>query len=462
VAFLRKGVVGSGEIVILGLAEVQTGHERVLARVANRRCYAVRWSPDGRRIAMNEAYLGNVADESYIDLIEKETGDLERLSLTQWKGPYTAVAWLPEGRSFLVGQAADVLAHVSGSMGQIMQYDLESGTCDPLFWSAVNVVPMLGWNTATLTILNANQVVLDELHSRAELREVSLSDSDDEPPVRVLTRGLGHDRQPAFSPDGNKVIFSSNRSGNVDLWIVDRITSELRQLTDDPADDWDPAFTPDGEHVLWSSNRSGNMEIWMATAAGSHARQVTQDGIDAENPTMTRDGKWIVYSSSNDEKLGIWKIHADGSEATRLIEGTFALPEVSPDGRYALFSQILTQSARIQVVEVESGELIPFGIEVTPTARWQNSHHARARWTEDGRSIVYIGQDRQGRFGVFAQDFAPGQDTLVSRKPLAGFSPDFVTESLGISSDGQCLVISARFDIQSLKLAEGIGLLGWE
>jgi Tol biopolymer transport system component len=323
-------------------------------------------------------------------------------------------------------------------------------------------VPRQGWNTSSLTILNANNVVIDDLEAYAELHELTLSPAIGAPSVRVLTRGLGQDRQPAFSPDGRQVIFSSNRSGNVDLWTVDTGTGEVRQLTDDPGDDWDPAFTPDGQHIIWSSNRSGNLEIWMATAEGSHARQVSQDGVDAENPTMTPDGQWIVYSSSNDEKMGIWKIRADGSDATRLVEGSFNLPEVSPDGRYAMFSQGMVQDARIMVVEMDSGEINPFEIVITPTVNYRNNLFGRARWTPDGDAIIYIGQDEEKRSGVFAQDYAPGQDTSASRRQVAGFSPDFVTESLGISPDGKSLVISARFDRQSLKLAEVGHLSGWK
>jgi len=105
------------------------------------------------------------------------------------------------------------------------------------------------------------------------------------------------------SPDGSRVVFSSNRSGNMDLWVLETRTGALHQLTDDPARDWDPGFTPDGRHVLWSSDRSGHLEIWMASTDGSGARQVTHDGVDAENPNATPDGRFIVYTSGKAQRL---------------------------------------------------------------------------------------------------------------------------------------------------------------
>jgi Tol biopolymer transport system component len=408
---------------------------------------------------MNEASLtGNVADESYIDLINPDTGEIRQLSLTDWNGPYTAIDWLPDQQSFLVGQAADVLAHVSGSMGQIMLYDIESEESRPLFWSSIRV-PRQGWNTSSLNLVAGDRIVFDDLNAYAELWEIALASEDPDAATRVLTSGLAHDRQPAYSPDGRQVIFSTNRSGNVDLWTVDRVSGEIRQLTDDPADDWDPAFTPDGRSILWSSNRSGNLEIWMATAEGSHARQVTRDGVDAENPTMTPDGRWIVYTSSNDAKLGVWKIHPDGTGASLLAAGNYNLPEVSPDGRYALYSQFMVQNTLIQVVEIESGELVDFAIDASPTVNFRNTLFGRARWMDGNRTIIYVGQDEQEHSGVFAHDFVPGQDTSASRRKIAGFAWEYVTESLGISPDGEYLVISARFDRQCLKLAELTGLL---
>ncbi|UCF05462.1 MAG: serine/threonine-protein kinase [bacterium] len=462
VAFLRTKPVGEENLGVIGVAEVQTGDEHVLTEVENRVLYGIRWSPDGRRIALSETQqTPATTGYSYINLVNTTSGELTRKALTDWVGPYTASEWGPAGRTILAGQAATDLAQFADFPGQIMEYDIESEARRPLFWSPVKL-PFGGRSFSTITVLGTGQIVLDEHIIRSVLIEVSWTGKSDTEPERTLTHGLGRDRQPAFSPDGVRVIFSSNRSGNTDLWIVDRFTGALRQLTDDPAIDFDPVFTPDGEHVLWTSTRSGNPEIWMAAADGSRARQVTNDGVDAENPTMTVDGKWIVYGSFNDEKLGIWKIRPDGSEETLLAAGSYILPEVSPDGRYALFSCIRGINRVMRVAEIESCEMVPFEIELPRRMLYENIVLGRARWSSDGHAIVFVGQDKQGHFGIYVQDFVPGRDTSGSRMPLAGFSKDFVTESLGVSPDGKYIVISVVSERRSLKLAEHVTLSWWD
>ena len=259
-----------------------------------------------------------------------------------------------------------------------------------------------------------------------------------------MTRGNSRDRQPVYSPDGEWVLFSSNRSGNQDLWEVSSKTGALRRITDDPADDWDPAFTPDGRKILWASSRGGHLEIWMAEPDGSNARQVTHDGLDGENPAMTRDGRWIIYVSANPDKKGIWKIHPDGTGATRLAMGDDVIPELSPDGRYAAY--IGVADSPLRVVRIDDGVVVAFSIR----------NAFRPRWMPDGRAIAFVGLDDKMQTGVFVQDFIPGQDTSRTRKTLAGFDPEAPTESFGISPDGSRITLGCQESRYSLMLAERV------
>lgn len=461
VAFVRP-IPGSDENrTEVGIVELQTGRERVLTSVNNRLCYGIRWSPDGRRIAVNEASMtGNVAEASTITFIDLDDGGLERLAPTRWRGPFTAVEWMPDSRSILFGQAPDMISHVSGLPCLVMMYDFDSTETSPLAWRPLRL-PKGGWGSSSVVALDDDRLVLDEQIVYADLLAYDLQAGPDAPP-RVLTRDLGIDRQPVFSPDGGRLLFSSNRSGNVDLWILELSTGALTQLTDDPAGDWDPAFSPDGERVLWSSDRGGHMEVWIASVDGSQARQVSRDGVDAENPTMTSDGAWIVYASSNDEKKGVWKIRPDGSEARLLAPGPFLLPETSPDGRTAVFMSLRSLDYVVNSVDVESGGLLTYEIHLSTMQRSENLVMGRARWTPDGRGLLYISQNEEGRSGVYLQDFDPEADGPGGPpRPLAGFDPFFTTESLGLSPDGRTLVISALHEQRILKLASGISLAAW-
>lgn len=278
----------------------------------------------------------------------------------------------------------------------------------------------------------------------------------------MLTRTEGRDRQPVYSRDGRYVVFSSTRSGNLDLWRIDLATKQTRQLTDDAAQDWDPGFSPDGRQIVWSSDRGGHLEIWIANADGSGARQLSNDGLDAENPTFTANGNWVVFWSANPEKLGVWKIRPDGSDATLLIEGPFLTPEVSPDGRYtAYISQELDKLRNtIHVVETETGTLVPFEIEVPTPIGAGSIIYGRMRWLPDGSGLAYVGLDENNRSGIYVQDFVPGEDTRGSRRPLAGFSHDYFSESFGISPDGKHLTLATLELTSRLALADGVSGVG--
>jgi serine/threonine protein kinase len=462
VAFIRMTPLGEDNLIVIGAADVQTGEEQIISEIYNRLGYGIRWSPDGRRIALSEASLTTAAAElTYIDVIDIASGEMERLTLTEWPGPYTALHWGPSGRTFIVGQAPVVFTQVGHFPVQVMEYDIESHERHELFWTPLKL-PHGGRSSSTIAVLSPDRMVLDEHSVRSTLFEVDWSGAGPAGEQRTMTSGLGRDRQPAYSPDGRRIIFSSNRSGNVDLWILDRSTKELVQLTDDLAIDYDPAFSPDGKHILWTSNRSGNMEIWIADSDGGRGRQLSQDGEDAENATMTPDGQWVVYGSTNDEKMGIWRIRPDGTEAVRLAGGTGIIPEVSPDSRYAAFTRNRGIGFVIKVVEIDSGEMVPFEIELFRKKIYENVVVGRSRWAPDGGRIIFVGQNEEGLTGIYVQDFIPGRDTSDSRGLVAGFSGDFVTESFGVSPDGYRIVISAMTVRRSLKLAENVSLTDWE
>jgi Tol biopolymer transport system component len=357
-----------------------------------------------------------------------------------------------------VGQSADVIAHTSGTPSLIMEYDLDSGQRTPLFWIPLRL-PKGSWGASTMAVLGDGDIVLDQQTNFSELL-LYAPDGDGAARPEILTSGLSIDRQPVFSPDGRRLMFSSNRSGNVDIWIMDLDTGRTSRLTDDPAGDWDPAFTPDGQSVLWSSDRGGNMEIWMAAVDGSGARQITNDGVDAENPTMTPDEQWVIYASSSDEKRGIWKIRPDGSDATRLAAGSYLIPEVSPDGRFALFMMIHQLNSLVKVLDVQSGEILG-SLELQVTERDENLVFGGARWAPDSRGIFYVGQDENGNSGVYRTDFRPGEGRVGTRRKVAGFSQHFTTESLGISPDGRQVVIAAVNERRTLKRASTVQLTLW-
>ena len=404
------------------------------ARLENGSLKEPRWSPDGRTIAAVHNAI-QAGSPTSIFLADVEGGKSRTIAATAGGFAILSVAWNGSGDDLLYSQAESV--SLTGAAGRIVRQNLTSGGTETVYWSP--------YASLIFDITGPGTIVFGTGSPRQNVREVALRGGSAKD--RWLTRGNSTDRQPAYSPDGEWVIFSSNQSGNLDIWQVSTKTGASRRLTDDPAEDWDPAFSPDGKRIVWSSNRSGHFEVWIAGADGSGARQLTQDGVDAENPTLTPDGNWIVYSSGNPAKNGVWKIRQDGSQATRLVAGPTLVPDVSPDGQYSLYVPNVTgKPYQVKVLRIADGSPVSFEIlsDVFP----------RSRWMPDGKAIAFLGQDEKGVRGVFAQDFAAGQDTSKSRRALGGFDSDATAESFGISPDGSHIAIASREQLSSLMMAE--------
>jgi len=458
IAFLRSEAgTGASRRATINVANADGSGQRVLTEATDRSLSGIRWSPDGMAIAATNCQLVNNG-QCTIALAEPESGATR--TITPPDLTISSAAWAGASDALVYASSDDLTAGAASTTSRILVQDLRGGTARPLLWGQ-NLFTGSGFDRTTIDIVAPGTLVYTEMSLEQSLREVPIGETGSATVAR--TRGASRDRQPVYTPDGSLVVFSSNRDGNLDLWSMSTDGGAIRRLTDDAAGDWDPAIIDGGTKLLWSSGRGGNLEIWMANVDGSDARQISHDGKDAENPTATPDGAWIVYSTGNPEKLGIWKIRSDGSEATMLAPGGNFLPEVSPDGRYALFVTTAASGREnvLRVVEVASGAMVPFEIvlpRAAPGAGEEpgSGNIGRARWMPDGSAIVYLGVDDRSRRGLYVQAFAPGKDTSATRRRLAGFYDDSMTESFAISPDGTRLMLSELTQSYTLMVADGV------
>jgi len=458
------------------------GEPRRLARNVG----AADWSPDGGKIV----FARDLGQRSQVIVIPADGG--EEKVLVERDGFLRGVAWSPNGKQIAVEESTRVntighrvLAMVDVATGAYREvFQLPAGSLlTPARWDGDDAL-IFGWSPSQA---GRGEVVLQRLKlgstvpqpvltfgslpARIELagpgalvfdgggRHQDLFDvGPDHLLSRSLTGGPTVDRQPAFSPDGRRVVFSSDRSGSLDLWSLDVATGAVSRLTFDAADDWDPHWSPDGKHLLWSSNRSGHFEIWMAEPDGTGARQVTSDGVDAENPTMSLDGSWIVYSSGNPASVGIWKIHPDGSAATHLIAGNALLPELSPKTGWIAAvdsSRLAGDLRRIQIIRLEDGtNVAEFFVKGLA------GNIGRSRWMPDGRTLVSWSDDEAGKKVLYGQPIMPGRDTKAQRELVAAGDELRAIESFGVSPIDGRIVVSAGWGERDVMMAEGIPGIG--
>lgn len=146
-----------------------------------------------------------------------------------------------------------------------------------------------------------------------------------------LTENSYTDFCPSWSPDGSKILFSSYRDGSFysdgtfvlnesEIYVMDADGGNLVRLTYNNADDQGPSWSPDGRKIIFSSNLDGNYEIYVMNADGSNQIRLTNIHGDDFQPFWSPDGTQIAFVSNRDGNDEIYIMGADGSNQIRLTD----------------------------------------------------------------------------------------------------------------------------------------------
>jgi Tol biopolymer transport system component len=156
-------------------------------------------------------------------------------------------------------------------------------------------------------------------------REIMVRADGGAEPVN-LTNHDADDFHPAWSPDGSRIAFTSDRDGSLDIFVMNADGSGPVNLTPGESG-WDagPDWSPDGSKIVFSSDRAGpDWDIWVMNADGSNLVNLTEDDKVNYNASWSPDGEWIAFERYVDEGVNrgdIFIMRSDGSQMTRITEG---------------------------------------------------------------------------------------------------------------------------------------------
>ncbi|MCP1383926.1 amidohydrolase family protein [Runella salmonicolor] len=212
--------------------------------------------------------------------------------------------------------------------------------------------------------------------------------------AKSLTDGMGDDRQPCWSTDGQRVAFQSYRGGTYHIWSVNKDGKELKQHTSGPYDHREPFWAPDGKSIVCSSDRKGNYDIWKIDLSTGTATALTTHLEHDYTPAYSPDGKTLAFASSRANGAGIYLLLEDGTE--KLLapagKGTPSAPAWSRDGKWISYQLLTVAETSLLSVEVATGKIVPLsktGDDVFPF---------RAAWAANG-SILYTTDGKIKRRG---------------------------------------------------------------
>lgn len=155
-----------------------------------------------------------------------------------------------------------------------------------------------------------------------------------------LTNNDAADTDPAWSPDGARIAFTSNRDGGRAIYTMNEDGSGVKRLTPVTWPSFSPAWSPDGTRIAFASVRDGNTDVYVMNADGTSERRLTNHLAPDRDPAWSPDGSRIAFASERDGNAEIYVMNADGSGATRLTTNTTpdGHPAWSPDGTRLAFA----------------------------------------------------------------------------------------------------------------------------
>lgn len=253
---------------------------------------------------------------------------------------------------------------------------------------------------------------------------------------------------------GSSLVFASNWTGTWDVWLRDS-TGHLVDLTPGQRlEDGTPAWSPDGQKIAFSSNRDGYGEIYVMNADGSGPTRLTQLHA-ASQPSWAPDGTRMAFQSSGD----IWTMNADGSAQVRVTYGGGSSPAWSPDGQKIAFNCGFNGIREICVMNVDGSGVA--NLTNQPSGEWSPS------WSPNGQQIAFF-SDRDGRFEIYVMNADGSEQTrlthIYTSSMYPTWSPDgqIIAFASGVCCSKDIYIMNPDgSDLRYVPNTSGADVLSW-
>jgi uncharacterized protein YjdB len=222
--------------------------------------------------------------------------------------------------------------------------------------------------------------------------------------------------QPALSPDRTRIAFSSNRGdrdGNFDIFVMDADGGGIRRLTGERGTDGEPAWTPDGESIVFTSARAGAPQLYVVAVDSGEARLLTSAPGGNHSPAVSPDGRTVAFVSLRDGIPRVYRIGLDGSGEARVAAGALreGAPAFLPGGELLYGVERSRNSREWRVVRAGSPPAPLFDTE-QPLAMLSASR--------DGERVIYVtARGNRPEYRVFLRGLTPG-GLAVPLRPRKG------------------------------------------
>ena len=303
------------------------------------------FSPDLRWIVFQATPKGEQHYQMYVAMLnERRDGIGKPVRISPTPSKNTCGFFSPDGNSLIFASTAGKERAATSKPGASAPgYQRSSGTYRWEFPTEMEIFRADGWE--------------DAVRASAEKGQTDLA-------RHALTNNDAYDAECAYSPDGKWIVFTSQRTGDAELFAMRADGSDVVRLTHTKGYDGGPFFSPDAKRVVYRSDRVGNdlLQIFVSDVVRDRAgnitglrreRQLTKDRNVNWGPYWHPGGRHIIYATSahGHQNYELYLMRGDGSRKTRITftEGFDGLPVFSPDGKYLMWSSKRTGDRTTQV-----------------------------------------------------------------------------------------------------------------
>ena len=393
--------------------------------------YGAQWSPDGKRLAVEETPDGDFSNYSMIT-VDVSSGIKTRVGSRLWTDA-RSIAWLPDGSGIILSAAIDKTALNS----QIWEVSYPSGdvrrvTNDLNFYIQASVTA----DGSTLATIQAS--------FSSSLWVANFGSSGSFSPLKQITSGIGRaDGLPGLAwAAQDTIIYAIYTSGAMHLASIAPDGSKMQDLslTGAGAPTWFSACG-DGKRFVFHAENLHRLSVWRADLDGNNLKQLATEGFSVM-PACSPDGKWVVFDRIEGNSSHLMKIGIDGGAPVQLgKEDGLERPVFSPDGNSlaASYTPDPAQHPKLAIVGFPGGEIRTI-YDLAPGVALNGDGGERIQWTRDGRSVLYL-VSKDGNSSIWAQSLETTGGKPASPKEVMGLGSDR-TWAYSLSPDGKQIVFA--------------------
>ena len=282
---------------------------------------------------------------------------------------------------------------------------------------------------------------------------VSIDVAGQRPAMRPLTDGYGGDLDPSHDPTGDRIVFSSTRSGHRNLWTARQDGTEARPLTSGAASDHHPVFSPDGRRIAFVSDRGGQWGIWVANADGGAPKLLTP-AIVFDSISWSPDGSQILFatpSSGGSTVLSTVSLN-DGRVQPFPTPAAATAPSWSPASDTVAYLEptMADGGATAPVARILIRFVDRQGRMLFPNLPAQSLFNGLVAWAPDGKRVAVVTVPANAPSAIWIVEPA----TATPFRRLLELQPTVRPRGLTWARDGSRLIMSSEASLSDLVLYE--------